>query len=293
MERLHKLTLAWVVTVAGSISGGFNISAAPVTIGQTAAATLSATNCTPANSGCNAGSSSNSNGSSPPNSGSTPGGGAGSGAPSGSGKSGGPASSSTFGWLAIPGGVAVISSAFAYLYTQVQKWRAVRSMLEIEINHLLIVAFDNLEFLERSPHYWLKAGSTLSSAPKSFPPSVRIFEANIAELHLLRRANASKVLAFYEHYEFCENLRASLFERVAEFKESKLPLTEDDVKALQARLHRAIAAYKDLQQNRSPIRIGQLKNSYTIPSTKPVLDSLNSNSSPTQLVENLTEVKYV
>ena len=51
--------------------------------------------------------------------------------------------------LLYPGAVAVISGVLAYIFQQVQKWRAVSALLESEINRLLTSAKEDLDFLDR------------------------------------------------------------------------------------------------------------------------------------------------
>src|SRR5258705_9114842 len=99
--------------------------------------------------------------------------------------------------LLIPGTAALIGGIIGYAYQQVQKWRAVSALLEAEINNLLRNAQEDLDFLDRPSHYWLKVGVILQTAPKAFSSKYRVFDSLVKDLYILGRDKATKVLAFY------------------------------------------------------------------------------------------------
>ena len=197
--------------------------------------------------------------------------------------------------LLYPGVVAVAAACLAYLYRQVAKRRTVSAMLETEINHLLRTARENLDFLDRPDHYWLKLGHVLKSAPKPFSPQYRVFDAVIGDLYILGRDRASNVLAFYEYHAFCENLRESLYARVQEFKDTGQALTEDDVQVLRRRLERLCSAYRTLDgQYPETVQVRALRSSYQMPNAQAILKALAAGDEQklgiTRLKEKTTDV---
>jgi len=181
--------------------------------------------------------------------------------------------------LVYPGVVAALTGVAAYLYRQVQKFRAIAALLESEINRLLANARENLDFLDRRSHYWLQTGHVLTTAPKAFSPQYKVFDAVISDLYILGRERASNILAFYEYHAFCENLRQSLFAHVADLKEAGEALTQKDVEVLNSRLERACLAYKTLEsQYPNTVELRGLRSNYQIPSAQLILKALASSN---------------
>lgn len=179
----------------------------------------------------------------------------------------------------IPGSLAVTAGVLAYLFKSYWKRRTTAALMELEINLLLVQARENLDYLDRPSHHWLKTGTRLRSAPKAFPSGNRLFDSLAKDLHVLGRRNAIRVLAFYTHYTLCENLRRSLFERVAELKDAQQPLSDADVATLRARLDRCCEAFRHLDKGHpETITLRQLKAHYDMPSTQGVQQALQASA---------------
>lgn len=184
-------------------------------------------------------------------------------------------------FLLIPGVLALVSGVGAYLYQQVQKWRAVSGLLEAEINLLLGEARESKAFLDGESHYWLVPGTTLKTAPKLFATSTRVFDAVLKDLYILGRTRASHVLLFYEYHGFCRRLHESLFEQVANLKTGARPLSAQDVAVLRARLARCRKAYAALDHGYTDdVGLRHLKSHYARPDAGDVLAAIAQATGP-------------
>jgi hypothetical protein len=185
--------------------------------------------------------------------------------------------------LYFPAIAAAIGALIVYIVQVFQKKYAIRTALEAEINSILADTRENLEFLERNDHYWLRPGTTITHAPKPFAASTKIYAALLPELPLLGADNLRRVLAFYSFYEFCENLRSSLFTHVANYATTKCTLASSDVEILRSRRNRLCAAYRHLDSSLPKmVALRHLKPSYELPGHQELVSTMQIAFQPSE-----------
>lgn len=146
-----------------------------------------------------------------------------------------------------------------------------RRAITIEISRILELTTKNCAYMERSDHYWLQTGRPLSTAPVAFGLHDQAFAALLPDLHKIGGTNFSKVIAFYSHYRYCENLRTELFRAVQRHCDSNQIVSTSERSLWDAERRRVVSAYRILcREFRGAVSIADLRLQYDLPSSEEV-----------------------
>ncbi|MET0988533.1 MAG: hypothetical protein ABW034_24305 [Steroidobacteraceae bacterium] len=178
--------------------------------------------------------------------------------------------------LIFPLWVGLLLGLIGYLANLWYQRRSIRLALLVDIGIILPFAGEIKEYLAHADHDWLVPGAMLSSAPAATSPTTMLFTALIPQLYLLPKSEISRVLRFYRHWELCEGLTKSLYERIAKHAASGQALTLENVQRLIVRRNRICTGLNSLLEvaGKPIASLGDLPDSYVIPSTKATLTQL-------------------
>jgi hypothetical protein len=189
--------------------------------------------------------------------------------------------------------VAVAGGLVTYLAQLWLQRETIRDALLSEINLILAHAKETLDYLGQTDHYWLTSNQVLKRAPTDAKLTTNTFVALLPQAHLLGRARVVKILHFYAHYERCENLKLSLFKHIRDHVDSKVALTEPDVRLLNIRRQRLCEGYQSLIGSRERViqSLSDLPVEYSIPSTKEIAEQINLAMVSQQTAEPISSEK--
>lgn len=174
--------------------------------------------------------------------------------------------------------ISLIGAVFVFLLKLWVERASIRSAIITDMKLTLHRAKETLEYLEKDNHYWLQTHNVLTRSPSDIQVKSSIFLALLPKMYLLGPNTLSKILAFYAHYQYCEGLKASLFDHIDGHLKSQKPLTESDVDLLRLRKARICCGLASLISScdRKYIRLHNLPIEYQIPSTAEIASQVNT-----------------